>query len=366
LKTTGRSAFLAAVLAASSAGLAGQEAEYFEPPPARPHFTFRWDFLARYDRISHLRVRPDIERGRFELRPELGFELSDRFRVATRAVLDLGTDANEENGPNFDNYHSRGASLDRWYVEARPGRFVVRAGRFGMPLASSELLWDRDLQPPGAAVAWETPSGGGSALVFAAAAFRGAQREGDRTRIAAGQLLWRYGDEARFAVEASAAYWHFEPDRLKPHFFRQNYFVPSDGGRRFVSRFRLGDVLVRLRFPVGRMPATVSLDGIRNFGARGVGEDDADAFEGTLALGRVGTPGQWRFFYTYQYVERDAVLGAFNTDDWWFHSWYRGHRTGVAFTILPSVFLQGTLTFQRRLDLKGTLNRVMVEMVKIF
>ena len=85
---------------------AAQEPEYFEPPPSQPKFTLRWEALFRYDFISQLRVRPDIERGRFEVRPELAFAPSDRFKAAVRAVANLGTDDNRENGRNFDNYRS--------------------------------------------------------------------------------------------------------------------------------------------------------------------------------------------------------------------------------------------------------------------
>ena len=93
---------------------AAQETGYFEPPPPRARFTFRWEALFRYDSIYHLRVRPDIERGRFEVRPELGYEPSDRFKVAVRAVGNLGTDDNADNARTFDNYRSDGATLDRW------------------------------------------------------------------------------------------------------------------------------------------------------------------------------------------------------------------------------------------------------------
>ncbi len=60
------------------------------------------------------------------------------------------------------------------------------------------------------------------------------------------------------------------------------------------------------------------------------------------------------------------MIGAYNTDDWWFHSWYRGSRAGIAVTILPRVFVQGTVMFQRRLDLPTTLNRITVDLVKMF
>lgn len=339
-----------------------QEPEYFEPPPARPKFTLRWEALFRYDFIYQLRIRPDIKRGRFEVRPELAFAPSDRLKLAIRAVGNLGTDDNDQNARNFDNYRSDGAMLDRLYLEAHPGAWTILAGQFGMPLLSSEMLWDRDIQTPGAAVSRQLATGN-STLTFTAAGFYSPQREGDRTKIYAGQALWRGGDVDRFAVEAGAAYWDFDVDDLKSHLVRQNSSAPYSGGLRPLSGFRLADLLVRLRFPALRLPVAVSLDGIHNFAAKGTSRD---AFEGALAVGSVGTPGTWRAFYMFQYVERDAVVGAYNTDDWWFHSRYRGHRAGVAVTLAPQVYVQGTFLVQRRLDLKAWLNRITFDLVKMF
>lgn len=346
-----------------------QEPQYFSAGSAGPRLTFQWDALARYDDIYHLK-RPaplanEIERGRFEFRPELGLVFSDRLRLGVRAVGDLGTDRNEENAINFDNYRSRGASVERYYVEAKPGNFTILAGGFGMPLVATEMLWDRDIQTPGLAALWQAPAGGGTVTLLAAGFF-GPQRDGDRTRIGAGQIVWRRGDPDHLAIEAAASYWHFEPDRLKPAYIRQNYFVLRSGVREYLSRFRVVDAILRLRFPAGGLPVTVSLDGAVNTGAVGQAKDENAAFEGTLSVGRLGTRGDWRVFYMYQYVERDAVLGAYNTDDWWFHSWYKGHRIGVAVTLLPRVYLQATVVFQKRLDLPSNLNRLIVDLVKMF
>ena len=348
-----------------SATAAAQEAQYFEQPPEKPQFLFQWDFLARYDSIYHLRVRPDIERGRFEFRPELDLKINDRFLIGLRAVGNLGTDHNSDNLRNFDNYHSRGATIERYYIEAKPGDFTIHAGAFGMPLVASEMLWDRDIQTPGAAVSWGKTSGA-STWTISGAGFYGPQRNHDQTRIGVGQVDWRLGDPGRFSFEATASYWYFDPFNLDPGYIRQNYFVLVGNQPQYVSRFEIGDLLLRLRFPIGSVPVLISLDGIRNFGTRGEAVGDDDAFEGIIAVGKLGTPGDWRFFATYQYIERDALLGAYNTDDWWFHTWYRGVRTGVAVTILPRVFIQGAVVFQRRLDLPGTLNRIQVDLVKMF
>lgn len=357
-----RGAFLlaAGLLAGIPAG--AQQPDYFEPPAPRPKFEFRWEALFRYDSIYHLRVRPDIERGRFEVRPELAFVPSDRFRVAVRAVGDLGTDDNSQNSRNFDNYRSDGATVDRWYVEARPGAWTILAGRFGLPLVSSEMLWDKDVQTPGASVSRQMPTGS-STLTLTAAGFYGPQREGDHSKIAAGQAVWRGGDPSRFSIEAAASYWNFDLDDLKSHYVRQNVPEPYSGGLRPESGFRLADLLVRFRFLAFALPVTLSLDGVHNFAAD---PGNRNAFEGAVAVGSVGTPGTWRAFYMYQHVQRDAVVGAYNTDDWWFHSRYRGHRAGVAFTVLPQIFVQGAVVFQRRLDLNVTLNRITVDLVKMF
>jgi hypothetical protein len=202
-----------------------------------------------------------------------------------------------------------------------------------------------------------------STLTLTAAGFYGPQREGDRSKIGAGQAVWRGGDPSRFSLEAAASYWHFDLDHLKSHYVRQNAPEAYAGGQRLESGFVLADLLLRVRFLAFALPVTLSLDGIHNFEAdRG----NRDAFEGAVAVGSVGTPGTWRAFYMYQYVQRDAVVGAYNTDDWWFHSRYRGHRTGVAVTVLPQIFVQGAVVFQRRLDLKATLNRITVDLVKMF
>jgi hypothetical protein len=357
--------FATALFTLTGSGVA-QEQQFFQPSSEKPHLVFRWEALARYDVIDHLHFRSGIERLRLEVRPELDLVFSDRLKIGVRAIGDLGTDRNEDNARNFDNYRSRGSTIERYYVEAKPGQWTVRAGSLGMPLVSTEMIWDRDIQSQGLAAAWEVPAGGTSTLTLAVAGFYGPQREGDRTRIGAGQFVFRTGDPGRLALEAAGSYWRFDPDNLKSTYVRQNYSTVIGGKRDFLSHFRILDVIVRLRFPVGKLPVTVGFDGAVNLGVAEGARNEKSAFEGSVSVGRLGKPGDWRAFYTYQYVERDAVLGAYTTDDWWFHSWHRGSRAGVAVTILPEVFVQSTVMFQKRLDLPVTLNRVTVDLVKMF
>jgi hypothetical protein len=95
-------------------------------------------------------------------------------------------------------------------------------------------------------------------------------------------------------------------------------------------------------------------------------EPQRHAYEVAVVAGQVGTPGEFRGFYAYQYIERNATMGAYNTDDWWYHTWYLGHRVGVAWTFLPRLYLQGSFSVQRRLDVHDWVNRVLVDLVKMF
>ena len=85
-----------------------------------------------------------------------------------------------------------------------------------------------------------------------------------------------------------------------------------------------------------------------------------------MTAGALGTPGQFRASYGYQYIQRDAMVGAYNSDDWWYHTWYEGHRVALAWTFLPGVYLQTAFTVQRRLDQQYWLNRYLVDLVKMF
>ncbi len=120
---------------------------------------------------------------------------------------------------------------------------------------------------------------------------------------------------------------------------------------------------MKFEFPVAGFPVTVSLDFIHNFGVVGPGPN---AYEAGLTVGTVGTPRTARVFFAYQYIGRDALVGAYNTDEWWWHTWAEGYRFGASYTILPQVYVQPAVVFQRRLDYDYWINRVTVSLVKMF
>ncbi|HYX20781.1 MAG TPA: hypothetical protein VFA98_08050, partial [Thermoanaerobaculia bacterium] len=143
---------------------------YFEEA-TKPHLTFQWDFLARYDNINHLEdytyYTSIISRGRFELRPELDFVVSPTVKFGVRGVFDYGTEPNYDNALYGDNYVSRGAVVDEYFFQWTPGAWKFQAGAFGIPVVASEMMWDhRDVTTPGAALSYVHTLGPASTLTF--------------------------------------------------------------------------------------------------------------------------------------------------------------------------------------------------------
>jgi hypothetical protein len=376
-----RGIFTAALgLSVAAAGQSGETAPAPATPeetpqyetPAGSRFQFAWDALVRYDAIDLYRQAPvqNIYRWRTEVRPEVDWIASDRFRLGVRLVGNLGSDSNSTNAARFDNYRSNGVALDRAYLEARPGSFLLAGGQFQMPMRSTEMLWDHDLQVIGGAAAWRLPTGAASSVTLRGGYFYGPQRQHDDSHIFAAQAAWEIGDPARIAVDGAESYWRLTHlDRLAGHYLRQNSpggYAPIPGytGSSYRYDFRLIDSLARVQVGGGwRFPLALAVDWVHNFGASTA---YADAVEAALRIGKEGVPGDVQIFDVYQYVDRDALVGAYNTDDWWFHTWYTGHRVGLSVTVLPQIALRPSVVFQRRQDREHYLNRYLLDLVKTF
>jgi hypothetical protein len=339
--------------------------EYFQEPTVRPHLVFQWDALARYDNVEHLENHEPIDRGRFEARPELDLVLTPELRFGVRASLNYGTLPNEYNAFYEDNWVSRAAYLDRYFVSWTPGAWTLQGGSFALPVAASPMLWDKyNIQTPGASVSYLHQLGPASSLTLTAAGVYSAQHFQDESLLGVGQVLWKWGDESRFAIEASVAFWNMDMRHVAAQYFRQNQTVFVDGEVQYRSKFQILDDLVRLQFSAGRLPVTVSLDYIHNFGV--VGGGGSNAYEAGVMVGTVGTPRTWRAFLFYEYIGQEALVGAYNSDEWWWHTWAKGYRFGASYTILPMVYLEPAMVVQQRLDLGYWVTRVMVSLVKMF
>ena len=317
------------------------------------------DLSLRSDHIYNLVDRDDIHRARLWLRP--GFEVSPAgwLRFGARGSFALGTDRNEQSILRFDNFHSNDVALDRLYVAMEKGGIELRAGKFDMPFQVSEMLWDYDIQPSGAFAAyhrgWFTLRGG---------LFNRSHIHHDRSTVTGGQLTLRRNVTTHWTGEADMGFFAFNAlNQFQSGMGRQNRVRLIDGHLEYQSAFRLANGRFRFDYQgFTRWPLAVESSYIHNFGTA----HERRAIEALAEIGQVERRGDWRFSYSFQRVERDAVVGAFTSDDWWFHSDHQGSRVTAAVSVLPHTFLQFGAVFQKRHHTVDWVKRFQIDLVTRF
>ena len=317
------------------------------------------DLSLRSDHIYNLVDRDDIHRARLWLRP--GFEVSPAgwLRFGARGSFALGTDRNEQSILRFDNFHSNDVALDRLYVAMEKGGIELRAGKFDMPFQVSEMFWDHDIQPSGAFAAyhrgWFTLRGG---------LFNRSHIHHDRSTVTGGQLTLRRNVTTHWTGEADMGFFAFNAlNQFQSGMGRQNRVRLIDGHLEYQSAFRLANGRFRFDYQgFTRWPLAVESSYIHNFGTA----HERRAIEALAEVGQVERRGDWRFSYSFQRVERDAVVGAFTSDDWWFHSDHQGSRLTAAVSVLPHTFLQFGAVLQKRHHTVDWVKRFQIDLVTRF
>jgi hypothetical protein len=132
----------------------------------------------------------------------------------------------------------------------------------------------------------------------------------------------------------------------------------SDGRLRYRSSFELANGRFRLEYSgLGHWPLAIESTVVYNFGA----PDEPRAVEVLSQIGKLEERRDWQFTYSFQRVERDAVVGAFTSDDWWYHSDFRGSRFTAAFSPLFPMFFQLSAVFQTRNNTDNLVKRFQLD-----
>ncbi len=290
-----------------------------------------WTLEARLrgDRVADLPAeRETLERVRGRVRIGLDGWLGEAVELGVGVKLAQGSDDNADNRRNNDNERSDAFSLDRIVLRWQLGeRTRLSAGKDALALTLTPMLWDPDLRPAGLAIEHALALGDFDRLVLGAGWQRGQHLYGDDSRIASGQLAWHVREGAPFGASVLLGLLHF--DRLetltRQGLARTNRIV----GGRLASDFHLLDLLLVGRAELAGRPLVARLDLVRNLGA----DADRDGARLDVAWGDAGQARGWAMGASVQRIQRDAVMAAFNDDDWWFHSAVRGYSLWFAYGI---------------------------------
>lgn len=300
-----------------------------EPSTAGSTHAFFGEAWAGYDHVEGLPGgRDDLDRLRTRLRLGVSWTPSPAWELVGSMRLALGSDDNDDNRRNNDNERSDGIGLDRLFVRWRAGESTsVLLGKAPMPLELSPMVWDADLRPAGITLDHSTALGDYDRLQFVGGWLAGQGLYGDESRIVAAQVAWRWHEGAPANAAVLLGYLDFSDlDELtRQGLARTNTIVAG----RLVEDYRLLDLQLVGRTGSARWPLEARLDLVRNLGA----DDERSGVRASLRAGDALLPRAWEFGYAYQNIQRDAVMAAFNSDEWWFHSATRGHMLWVGYGI---------------------------------
>jgi putative porin len=338
--TMKRAAALACLVLAAPRAVAG--ADVYQPDK-KYSLRLNVDALAREEWTWDVFVSPtettSQDRWRLQLLPRLEIGVG-------KLVLGVGGEFNYSQDDNTaplagqttqalirDNYDSRDARVDLAYASVKPASWIrAEGGRFVMPIAFTEMIWDKDLRPQGGALTLGVRDRGavkhmGLTSLWA----RGSHvfTDPDTTLFAlAADTDLRLGEKTSLELVAAWMDWT-EIKTLEPRLRRQNTRVAGQ----FVHDYEVLDFVGRLRFG-GMLPVQLVGDYCVNTAV----DQDNQGLWLAVVLGSVRT-SLLRGEYTYAKVDKDATLAAYGTDDFFWVTGWRGHRVDLGGRIRDDVSL---------------------------
>lgn len=301
---------------AQDAILSAQE----DQPKASP-WTFFGDAMARYDRTTDIPrpIDPDISRLFGRVRSGVLYDPIPQLELGAAIKLAAASNGNDEDRSYNENERSNDIALDQFFLRWKPidGTSAL-LGKSVFPLELSPMVWDSDLRPIGASVDTSVAVTSSDRLQFTFGYFAGNLPYGDDSRIAAAQAAYRWheGQPVNGAVIVSYLGFSDLDQLVLQGLTRSNLKV----GTRLVDDFHLLDTQFVWRMRPWDMPLEARVDLLRNLAA----DNQSDGARGSIALGDRRVPHGWEFGFSAQRIQREAAMAAFNSDDWWFHSFARG------------------------------------------
>jgi hypothetical protein len=343
------------------------QAEYYDPANGDEFF--------KPDKLERLNSTVDRSRERYRIRVGAKIKVNEQMEGEFKIATGNESDPVSTNDTLGDTFNKDTVTLDLGYVRWKPfaqsatwtGNAALTLGRMPNPFFSTDLVWDKDVNPEGAAMNLMIPMGPRFKGHLAAGAFSIQEVEFSQQDkwLYGGQVGLEYSPRTTLNAQIYASYYDYrniegEMDITgkeltyftAPQFQQKGNYIfdinPLTGGIKTAlgmdyNQFNLTGMVDMSLFE----PIHVVLlgDYVKN-----VGYDENEIFERTgehvpkqttgyqygIAVGypTVQERWDWRLSLYYKYLEADAVLDAFTDSD--FHGggtnakgWILGGDLGV-------------------------------------
>jgi hypothetical protein len=334
------------VLGALPAAAQDQAPVYQEPKKLR----FTLEALARYEWTKDIFVNPTTtrEESRFVSWAFPGLEANlGPFQLGVAGGFYWSDEVNDDPipAPQRDNFRSRDARLDRAFAKYEASWLLLEAGRFTMPIAFTEMIWDKELKPQGGTLRLGLRDRGSLKSFGVTALYaKGSHVYEDETEMIAlsAEAVFSSGMDGSFQLLGS--YVEFRDlETVEPFLRRQNTRAPNG---QLGTDFKIVDGVVRVRRG-GALPLQL----VGNYCWNTAVDEQNKGLWLAAALGSIRS-SRARLDYTYAKVDRNATLGEYAADDFFWTTGWEGHRADLGFRVEPRgrASLHGVAQWQRFKD----------------
>lgn len=314
---------------------------------------FSGDFRLRFERTSKQEPgsQPDIKDPRYRevvrFRMGINRKINGLFKFGTRFATGSADDPNTADITLGDFVNDLTISLDKVYLEFLYKDLLLTGGKFGNPFLTTDLVWDGDVNPQGAAGSYTlrrsklfVPKFTGIYYVV------DEQTSNPDSYMWGGQMQLSIRPVSTWSITLAAGYYDYFIKSLTNanagDTRSNNTAFDPDSNLVYLSDFNLVNIIAILEYPglSDRFPFKIVGDFVKNNGAK-VSEDQGFAVD--LFLGKAKVTKDMRFQYGYAKLETDAVLAAFSHDNTTIATNYEQHTIGINYVVVENTILN--LTF---------------------
>lgn len=303
-------------------------------------------------------VEPDFERATARARVGIIWEANDFLEFGLAGKVNWSTESNNQVRFNLDNERADDISLDELYVRFNiDENSSLLLGQSEFPLVLSPVIWDQDLRPQGLSFQHRRDIGDFNSFELTGGVFLGNHLFGDNSRIKAIQAAFRLGEGTPVGYQLIASYLDFSNlEELGSNgLLRSNSRVggraPMDANGVFANEYDIVDIQLGTNIRWKNVPIRLRVDLLKNVAV----SDNGYAGRVDLILGNSIDQKGFELGVAAQRVQQDAVVAAFNDDDWWFATNMRGVAGWLGYGFTESMRARMSV-FHERIDVVSTNN----------
>jgi hypothetical protein len=287
-------------------------------------------------------------RDRFRIRARLFFDSHISDEISTQIMLSTNQDTNQEaptsNQTLNDDFNDKGIYLARAYAVYKPNwlkKLELVGGKFKNTFLHTDIMWDPDVNPEGAYEYYQYP-GWANFKPFVQLGQMSVNEVADQTNDAA-LFIYQAGfewDIGKIKWTLAGSYYDWANLENSKYLHEANYkngggntfILDANGDLQYAYDYNLWEGISFVKFKLAEIPTTLIFDYIVNT-ADNVSSGQDTAYYIGFNLGEEKKKGDWSLEYKYARIERDAVIGSMNDQDFYGAN-RKGHKVKLKYMVL--------------------------------